>query len=350
MRLPRTAHTSRPWRIHEIAGDFHGRGRVGAADTGRPRRPRTAGAPVRRRQGRRRPSPLPWRACSSRSAGSSGHCSAGTSPTPASAPGCRRCATGCRRTSARAPAGPTSARFPFTSVYQTHDEWAAEMANRTVHAVMHIGWVPDGAGGYRGQMAVLVKPNGLFGAVYMAGHQALPVPGGVSGAASRDRTRVAGEDRGEERGLTIRCVCRSGNKTRDDRAEPRMIGNRILADGGSRVPEDSCRSSRRGFSAAGHLAGHGGHSPAGPLARGPDPPGGAGHRAAGAARARLPRVLVLLAPPAAGAGRGRVPRGRHRRPRLRPFLQARRRGRVPDARSGGGQRRRSCTPWANSPR
>jgi hypothetical protein len=32
---------------------------------------------------------------------------------------------------------------------------------------MHIGWVPDGAGGYRGQMAVLVKPNGLFGRAYM---------------------------------------------------------------------------------------------------------------------------------------------------------------------------------------
>jgi hypothetical protein len=22
MRLPETAHTSRPWRIHEVAGDF----------------------------------------------------------------------------------------------------------------------------------------------------------------------------------------------------------------------------------------------------------------------------------------------------------------------------------------
>ena len=33
---------------------------------------------------------------------------------------------------------------------------------------MHIGWVPDGAGGYRGQMAVLVKPNGRFGEAYMA--------------------------------------------------------------------------------------------------------------------------------------------------------------------------------------
>ena len=33
---------------------------------------------------------------------------------------------------------------------------------------MHLGWVPDGAGGYRGQLAVFVKPNGLFGKAYMA--------------------------------------------------------------------------------------------------------------------------------------------------------------------------------------
>jgi Protein of unknown function (DUF2867) len=33
---------------------------------------------------------------------------------------------------------------------------------------MHIGWVPDRTGRYRGEMAVLVKPNGLLGAVYMA--------------------------------------------------------------------------------------------------------------------------------------------------------------------------------------
>ena len=28
--------------------------------------------------------------------------------------------------------------------------------------------MPDGTGGYRGQMAVLVKPNGLFRTAYMA--------------------------------------------------------------------------------------------------------------------------------------------------------------------------------------
>jgi hypothetical protein len=33
---------------------------------------------------------------------------------------------------------------------------------------VHLGWVPDGTGGYRGQIAVLVKPNGIFGTVYMA--------------------------------------------------------------------------------------------------------------------------------------------------------------------------------------
>jgi hypothetical protein len=37
-----------------------------------------------------------------------------------------------------------------------------------MHGVLHLGWVPDEAGGYRAQMAVLVKPNGLFGAAYMA--------------------------------------------------------------------------------------------------------------------------------------------------------------------------------------
>jgi hypothetical protein len=40
------------------------------------------------------------------------------------------------------------------------------MANATVHTVMHVGWVPDEAGVFRGQMTVLVKPNGLLGRAY----------------------------------------------------------------------------------------------------------------------------------------------------------------------------------------
>jgi hypothetical protein len=53
-------------------------------------------------------------------------------------------------------------------LYLLGDEFAAEIANRTVRAVMHAGWVPDGSGAYRGQLAVLVKPDGMLGAGYMA--------------------------------------------------------------------------------------------------------------------------------------------------------------------------------------
>ena len=67
-----------------------------------------------------------------------------------------------------AKAGPRFRALPFTPLYLLHDEWAGEIANRTVHGVMHIGWVPDGTGSYHGQMAVLVKPNGLLGTAYLA--------------------------------------------------------------------------------------------------------------------------------------------------------------------------------------
>ena len=55
----------------------------------------------------------------------------------------------------------------FTPLYLTHNELALEMANQTVHGLMHIGWVAEETGGYRGQMAVLVKPNGALGAAYL---------------------------------------------------------------------------------------------------------------------------------------------------------------------------------------
>jgi len=66
------------------------------------------------------------------------------------------------------PQGPDFSKLPFKSLYLLDDEFAAEVANKTVHGVMHLGWVGDGSGGYRGQMAVYVKPNGLFGNAYMA--------------------------------------------------------------------------------------------------------------------------------------------------------------------------------------
>jgi hypothetical protein len=56
----------------------------------------------------------------------------------------------------------------FTPLYRTDVEWAAEISNRTVHAVMHLAWVECGDGRYRGQMGVYVKPRGRLGGVYMA--------------------------------------------------------------------------------------------------------------------------------------------------------------------------------------
>jgi hypothetical protein len=64
--------------------------------------------------------------------------------------------------------GPAFDTLPFTSLYLIENEFAAEIANSTMHGVMHLSWVADGTGTYRGQMAVLVKPNGLLGTVYMA--------------------------------------------------------------------------------------------------------------------------------------------------------------------------------------
>jgi hypothetical protein len=57
---------------------------------------------------------------------------------------------------------------PFTPLYRTDNEFAAELSNQTVHAVMHLAWVDQGVGRYLGQMAIYVKPRGRFGKEYMA--------------------------------------------------------------------------------------------------------------------------------------------------------------------------------------
>lgn len=64
---------------------------------------------------------------------------------------------------------PAFPSLPFSSLYITDDEFAAEIANATMHGVLHLGWVPDpaGSGRYRAQMTVLVKPNGWTGKAYM---------------------------------------------------------------------------------------------------------------------------------------------------------------------------------------
>jgi Protein of unknown function (DUF2867) len=59
------------------------------------------------------------------------------------------------------------ASLPFKALYRTDVEFAAELSNRTVHGVMHLAWVDQGAGIYQGQMAVYVKPRGPLGKGYM---------------------------------------------------------------------------------------------------------------------------------------------------------------------------------------
>jgi hypothetical protein len=66
------------------------------------------------------------------------------------------------------PPGPSFAALPFSSLYLLEDEFAAEVANGTMHGVMHIGLVPAPGGDCQVRMAVLVKPNGLRGRAYMA--------------------------------------------------------------------------------------------------------------------------------------------------------------------------------------
>lgn len=66
--------------------------------------------------------------------------------------------------------GPDFATVPFRAVYQTETEYVAELANRTVHALMHIGWVPLAGtpGTHHGVLSALVRPNGRLGRGYMA--------------------------------------------------------------------------------------------------------------------------------------------------------------------------------------
>ena len=165
MRLPNTEHTSRPWRIHELTRDFRLEDVWALPTPGGPDDfprlvQRFASADPSQSSSRavRTLFAIRWKV-----GGLLGW------DDPDAGLGSRvptlrdRLPADLRETP-----GPDFDALPFTSLYLLGDEWAAEIANRTMHGVMHIGWVPDGTGGYRGQMAVLVKPNGLFGSAYMA--------------------------------------------------------------------------------------------------------------------------------------------------------------------------------------
>ena len=90
-----------------------------------------------------------------------------------------------------APPGPTFEALPFTSLYLLEDEWAAEMANRTVHGVMHIGWVADETGGYHGQMAVYREAERSARQRLYGGDQAVSVPDRVPADDAGARAEMA---------------------------------------------------------------------------------------------------------------------------------------------------------------
>ena len=166
MRLPSTAHTSRPWRIHELTDDFRledvwALPGVGRADDF-PRLVQrfvsldpthTSSRPVRTLFAVR------WKL------GELFGWDAPDTGVGSRVPTLRDRMPADLRD---APSGPGFGLLPFTSLYLIDDEWAVEIANRTMHGVVHIGRVRDAAGCYRAQLAVLVKPNGRLGTAYMA--------------------------------------------------------------------------------------------------------------------------------------------------------------------------------------
>lgn len=166
MRLPNTAHTSRPWRVHELTRDFRLEDVWALPTPGGPDDfPRlvqlvASGDPSQSPSGAVRTLfAIRWEL--GRLLGWDGPDAGLGSRVPTLRD---RLPVDLRH----ARSGPDFDALPFSSLYLLDDEWAAEIANRTVHGVMHLGWVPDQTSGYRGQMAVYVKPNGLFGSAYMA--------------------------------------------------------------------------------------------------------------------------------------------------------------------------------------
>jgi Protein of unknown function (DUF2867) len=165
MKLPKSAHSEHPWRIHEIAPDFRLEDVWALPTPGGPDDfPKLVDLMVSFDPGRDGSAPvralfaLRWKI---------GEVLGWDKPSAglgARVPTLRdRLPADLRDT----PSELEDGELPFKGLYLTEDEWALEIANGTVHGILHVGWVADESG-YRGQMAVLVKPNGLFGRAYMA--------------------------------------------------------------------------------------------------------------------------------------------------------------------------------------
>ncbi len=165
-RLPESAHTSQPWRIHELTSDFRVEDVWALPTPGGPADfPRLVEMVTSIDPGRSSSVVVRTLFTVRMKMGELLRLDA-----PESGIGSRVSTLRDRLPSdlADAPRGPHLEAVPFSPIYLLEDEWALEVANRTVHGVLHLGWVPDGSGGYRGQMAVIVKPNGVVGRTYLA--------------------------------------------------------------------------------------------------------------------------------------------------------------------------------------
>jgi hypothetical protein len=180
MRLPNSAHESRPWRIREIAPDFILEDVWALPTPGGPDdfpallKLMAASDPANSSS---LPTRVLWQIRDrlgklfdlggiSKPAGSDPGGGAGKLPIPGTGETslAERLPDDLRGTAADVDFG----SLPFVPLYRTDDEFAAELSNRTVHAVMHLAWADQGEGRYQGQMAVYVKPRGTFGKGYMA--------------------------------------------------------------------------------------------------------------------------------------------------------------------------------------
>lgn len=177
MRVPNAAHQSRPWRIHDIAPDFtvedvwalpaHG----GADDfptlleVMASLDPAHSGSAATRLLWGVRDLLGKWFGLGRISVPiDSGHDGQLSIPGTNEASLADRLPDDLRNTAGDLDFGSA----PFVPLYRTDVEWAAELSNATVHAVMHLAWVDQGDDRYQGQMAVYVKPRGPFGKAYMA--------------------------------------------------------------------------------------------------------------------------------------------------------------------------------------
>lgn len=93
---------------------------------------------------------------------------------PAPIPGCRetsvaeRLSDDDRRRNRADRVLPAGLPAEFRPVYLDDAEALIEVSNRTIHALIHLAWIPAGDGAWTPELTVLIKSRGRLSALYMA--------------------------------------------------------------------------------------------------------------------------------------------------------------------------------------